>query len=65
MVLALLPDNQYHVFLDNLFSSTDLFRALRLRGWGATGTARANSGLYALFVDAKEEDKKREIKVLV
>ena len=32
----LLPKATYHVFVDNLFSSSDLFRSLRKHGHGAT-----------------------------
>jgi hypothetical protein len=46
----------YHIFLDNLFSSPDLFRALRDRGIAATGTCRTNCGLYKPFVIAKQQD---------
>ncbi|POR30845.1 Uncharacterized protein TPAR_08914, partial [Tolypocladium paradoxum] len=54
VVIALikqLPEQTYHVFMDNLFSSPALFLALRKLGIGATGTARINSGLYAPFVN--------------
>jgi hypothetical protein len=60
VVIALvdtLPKARYHVFLDNLFTSPDLFRALRLRGAAATGTARTNSGFYEPFVKLKVEDR--------
>ncbi|RYC79113.1 hypothetical protein BFJ63_vAg18011 [Fusarium oxysporum f. sp. narcissi] len=41
----MLPKATYHVFVDNLFSSSDLFRCLRKHGHGATGTARPNCGI--------------------
>ncbi len=48
-LLQLLPkrplDSPYIVWLDNLFSSTKLFGYLRQLGFGATGTARTNSGI--------------------
>jgi hypothetical protein len=47
----------HHVFLDNLFSSPHLFRALRVLGHGATGTARTNCGLYKRLVDLKAKDR--------
>jgi hypothetical protein len=53
-----LPEGTYHVFLDNLFSSPDLFKALRILGIGATGTCRTNCGLYRDIVVAKENDRK-------
>ena len=36
----------YHIFIDNLFSSPDIFRYLRKMGIGATGTCRNHSGIY-------------------
>jgi hypothetical protein len=33
-----LPVKIYHVIIDNLFSSPNLFKALRIIGVGATGT---------------------------
>ncbi|KEY74499.1 hypothetical protein S7711_10322, partial [Stachybotrys chartarum IBT 7711] len=53
-----LPKQTYHVFLDNLFSSPQLFRQLRLLGVGATGTARTNAGLFEQLIKAKENDRK-------
>jgi hypothetical protein len=52
-----LPTGTYHVFVDNLFSSAALFRALRDRGHGATGTARPNCGLHKDLKRDKERDK--------
>lgn len=57
-LVNLLPKQTYHVFLDNLFSSPDLFRALRKEGIGATGTCRINCGLYEPFIQAKKDDTK-------
>jgi hypothetical protein len=51
-----LPKGIYHVFLDNLFTSADLCRALRERGHGTTGTCRRNCGLFEPFVRAKVDD---------
>jgi hypothetical protein len=56
-LINLLPESTYHVFVDNLFSSPDLFRSLRQHGHGATGTARPNCGIYNGLVDAKKADK--------
>ncbi|KFA80176.1 hypothetical protein S40288_09979 [Stachybotrys chartarum IBT 40288] len=53
-----LPKQTYHVFLNNLFSSPQLFRQLRLLGVGATGIARTNAGLFEQLVKAKENDRK-------
>ncbi|KAJ0128414.1 Uncharacterized protein HZ326_28491 [Fusarium oxysporum f. sp. albedinis] len=55
-LVNLLPKSTYHVFLDNLFSSCDLFRRLRQRGHGATGTARKNCGIYKPLVKLKAID---------
>lgn len=55
-LLNLLPEATYHVFLDNLFSSCNLFRSLRQHGHGATGTARVNCGIYKPFVKLKAAD---------
>ena len=41
-----LPKATYHIFMDSLFSSSDLFRSLRTHGYGATGTARSNCGIH-------------------
>ena len=38
----MLPKATYHVFVDNLFSSSDLFCSLRKHDHGATGTAHPN-----------------------
>ncbi|KAI8648048.1 hypothetical protein LRP88_03469 [Fusarium phalaenopsidis] len=53
----LLPQETYHVFFDNLFSSADLFRCLRAHGHGATGTARVNSGIHKDLKQEKKLDK--------
>ncbi|SCO87597.1 uncharacterized protein FRV6_11724 [Fusarium oxysporum] len=53
----MLPKATYHIFTDNLFSSPNLFRALREAGYGATGTARPNCGISKLLKKAKESDK--------
>jgi hypothetical protein len=56
-LINLLPISTYHVFVDNLFSSPDLFRSLRQHGHGATGTARPNCGIYKGLVEAKKAHK--------
>jgi hypothetical protein len=53
----MLPKQTYHVFTDNLFSSPNLFRALREAGCGATGTARPNCGITPTLKSAKESHK--------
>lgn len=53
-----LPQATYHVFTDNLFSSPNLFRQLRERGCGATGTCRTNCGLWQQHAEDKAADTK-------
>jgi hypothetical protein len=53
-------DSPYVVWLDNLFSSTKLFGYLQQLGFGATGTARTNSGICADFVAKKQADRKKD-----
>ncbi|WAO97069.1 Hypothetical protein NCS54_01477500 [Fusarium falciforme] len=52
----LLPKATYHVFVDNLFSSSDLFRSLRKHGHGATGTARPDCGIHKELQQDKKAD---------
>lgn len=52
-LINLLPQSIYHVFVDNLFSSPDLFLSLRHHGHGATGTARPNCGIYKELANYK------------
>ena len=56
-LLNLLPKAIYHVFVDNLFASPDLFRSLRQHGHGATGTARPNCGIYKELANSKLRDQ--------
>ncbi|KAM5529290.1 hypothetical protein FOXYSP1_17134 [Fusarium oxysporum f. sp. phaseoli] len=56
-LINMLPPAVYHVFMDNLFSSSDLFLSLRQHGHGATGTARANCGIYKDLAVSKNKDK--------
>jgi hypothetical protein len=56
-LVNMLPTQTYHVFMDNLFSSPNLFRALREAGHGATGTARPNCGITKELKLAKGKDK--------
>jgi hypothetical protein len=61
IVIALtnmLPKATYHIFMDNLFSSSPLFRNLRNHGVGATGTARTNSGIHQELVQDRKDDGK-------
>ena len=59
-LLGLLPTGRYIVYLDNLFTSLPLLKYLRSRGWGATGTARTNSGILKEYVDLKAADKRSD-----
>ncbi|KAJ3453851.1 hypothetical protein MRS44_018483 [Fusarium solani] len=56
-LINLLPESIYHILVDNLFSSPDLFRSLRQHGHGATGTARPNCGIYPGLAETKNADK--------
>ncbi|RKK78108.1 hypothetical protein BFJ71_g16590 [Fusarium oxysporum] len=60
-LVNMLPKQTYHVFMDNLFSSPNLFRALREAGHGATGTARPNCGITKELKLAKGKDKVAQI----
>ncbi|EFQ32284.1 uncharacterized protein GLRG_07428 [Colletotrichum graminicola M1.001] len=53
-LVALLPAAIYHIFLDNLFASVRLFRALRKQQIGASGTCRKDSGISEILVAEKE-----------
>ena len=52
---------RYYVFLDNLFTSHDLFVALEKRGYGACGTARINSGMVKSLIDLKKQESKKDL----
>ena len=54
-LLNLLPKANYHVFLDNLFTSPDLFKHLYDMGIGASGTARINCGIHKDLVEVKKK----------
>ncbi|EXM18013.1 hypothetical protein FOTG_13865 [Fusarium oxysporum f. sp. vasinfectum 25433] len=56
-LINLLPQSTYHIFVDNIFSSPDLFLSLRQHGHGATGTAHPNCGIYKEFADYKVKDQ--------
>ncbi|KAG7408943.1 PiggyBac transposable element-derived protein 4 [Fusarium oxysporum f. sp. raphani] len=57
-LLTLLPLAVYHVFLDNIFASEKLFKALRSSQVGATGTCRKDSGVDELLVAEKDREGK-------
>lgn len=52
-----LPRKGFHIFLDNLFTSTKLLEYLRSLGFGVTGTARTTSGMIQELVDIMKNDK--------
>jgi hypothetical protein len=56
-LVNMLPKQIYHVFIDNLFSSPNLFRTLREAGHGATGTAHPNCGITEELKLVKGKDK--------
>lgn len=49
-LLAQIPKRSYHVYMDNLFTSTNLFFYLRELSYRATGTCRTSSGVNKLQV---------------
>ena len=49
------PGADYHVYLDNLFSSPNLFKNLYDQGIAASGTARLNCGIHEDLVLAKRK----------
>jgi hypothetical protein len=53
-----LPGPGYHIFIDNLLTSTKFFELFRARGFDATGTCRTNSGVVEELVERKRSDKK-------
>jgi hypothetical protein len=55
-LITLLPAAVYHVFLDNLFASVRLLRALRKQQVGASGTCRKDSGIDKILVAEKEAE---------
>lgn len=55
-LLILLPPGIYHVFLDNLFASVKLFRALQKQNIGATGTCRRDASISEILVEKKETE---------
>jgi hypothetical protein len=51
-----LPKKPYHLWMDNLFTSTRFLELLRKRGYGGTGTCRTNSGVLYELVQMKKDD---------
>lgn len=57
-----LPDHGtgHIVYLDNLFTNIKLLQYGRKRGWGATGTYTAKSGILKKFSEMKAQDAKKD-----
>ncbi|KAJ0139603.1 Leptomycin B resistance protein pmd1 [Fusarium oxysporum f. sp. albedinis] len=53
----MLPKQTYYIFIDNPFSSPNLFHALREAGHGAIGTACPNYSITKELKVAKGKDK--------
>jgi hypothetical protein len=56
--LSSLPEATYHVYVDNLFTSPQLFEHLRKMNIASTGTCRISSGVVQELVDLKKEREK-------
>lgn len=61
-LVSSLPATTYHVFLNNLFSSPNLFRVLRERGFATTGTVRVNSGIHKDLVKIKVLESRGQLR---
>ena len=55
------PQQKYHVWLDNLFTSHNLLVHLREQGWGAAGTCKANSGVHKSLIEIKKKEQTKDI----
>jgi hypothetical protein len=49
--------HSYHIYIDNLFTSTKLLKLLQKRGFAAIGTCRTNAGVLSELVELKKKDK--------
>jgi hypothetical protein len=56
LLLKRLPKKPYHLWIDNLFTSTRFLELLRKRGYGGTGTCRTNSRVLYKLVQIKKND---------
>jgi hypothetical protein len=52
-----LPGKGYHVFIDNLFTSTKFLELLRSRRYSVTGTCRTNAGILTELIKINKSDK--------
>jgi hypothetical protein len=57
-LIETLPGTGFHIFIDNLFTSTKFFELLRARGYSATRTCCTKSSVLSELVDMKKGDKK-------
>jgi hypothetical protein len=57
-LLNQLPKATYHVYLDNLFTSTQLLEYLRSEGFAATGTCTVSSGVHEDIVYLKKTQER-------
>lgn len=55
-MLKRLPKRRYHLWMDNLFTSTRFLELLREEGYGASGTCRTNSGVLEELIQWKQSD---------
>ena len=62
--LPTVPNSNYHVVMDNFFTSPSFFRLLKRNGMPATGTVRANRKENAPF-QAVDDIKKRQEEALM
>ena len=59
-LLKRLPPQKYHVYIDNLFTSNNLFLYFRSLGFGATGTCRSSSGVISDLAEMKKQEKAKD-----
>lgn len=56
-----LPNNKaFNIFMDNYFSSINLFNFLREKGYGACGTVRTNTANFPIILKKEKEKKNLE-----
>ena len=55
-LLERLPKKAYHLWMDNLFTSTRFLEVLADRGYGGTGTCRTSSGVLKELIEFKKSD---------
>lgn len=55
-LLERLPKKPYHLWIDNLFTSTRFLEVLADRGYGGTGTCRTSSSVLKELIEFKKSD---------